>query len=429
MRKNRAVLGTILLAAVLLLLAGMEAAFAQPVITATLKAAPESYSGKCPATIRFDGVITVQNNTRPPLNVQYRFIRSDGALSPISTVTFTGNGSKNVSTTWTLGGPSLPTYSGWQAIKILYPREVESNRANFSVACQAEPPKKPDLVIKQFGLKEWGKCEPNNMIFSFSVTVANIGTAPSPAIMDKALVQAMDTHGNGWGNGVGLPSIPPGGQVTVVIPVYYLKGDPGHITGAAPHPFRAAADPLKLVDELREDNNLSAVINVDPRGICKTASPGDGAPVKEDCLVFNPKTAEVKFLNNDWKIVDGSHWIFSFGNKKTEAEKSLQIIKHYGMNQTCYVGRPGPSFSYLLKSGASPVGAFPGEDCVPFNPNTAEVKYISGDWKIVDGAQWMFSFGTKEDEARQALAIIKKYGFTRSCFVGRPGPSFIYMRK
>ena len=113
---------------------------------------------------------------------------------------------------------------------------------------------------------------------------------------------------------------------------------------------------------------MSAVINVDPRGICKTASPGDGAPVKEDCLVFNPKTAEVKFLNNDWKIVDGSHWIFSFGNKKTEADKSLQIIKHYGMNQTCYVGRPGPSFSYLLKSGASPVGAFPGEDWSPSTP-------------------------------------------------------------
>ena len=69
------------------------------------------------------------------------------------------------------------------------------------------------------------------------------------------------------------------------------------------------------------------------------------------------------------------------------------------------------------------------EDCVQFNPNTIEVKQIGGRWKIVDGSHWMFDFENKEDEARLAFAIIKKYGFTRSCFVGRPGPSFQYMRK
>ena len=134
-------------------------------------------------------------------------------------------------------------------------------------------------------------------------------------------------------------------------------------------------------------------------------------------------------MSNDWKIVDGSHWMFSFGTKKTEAEQALRVIKHYGMNQSCFVGRPGPSFQYLLRSGTAPAGALAGEDCVSFNPNTAEVKKINNDWKIVDGNHWMFSFGNKEDEARQALAIIKKYGFTRSCFVGRPDPSFTYMRK
>ncbi len=431
MRRNRTALAAaVLLAGVLIFLSGLEAAFAQPVITARLRAIPESFSGKCPAKIQFDGVIIVRNNTRPPLRVQYRFLRSDGALSPISTIVFEGDGSKNVSTTWTLGGPSLPTYSGWQSIKILYPQEAESNRANFSVTCQAEPPKKPDLVIRSFGLKEWGKCEPNHVIFTFQVTVANIGTAASPAIPGKALVQAMDQHGNGWGNGVPLNAIPPGGQQTVVIPVYYLRDDPGHITGAAPHPFRAIADPLKLVDELREDNNMSGVINVDPRSLCGTASvPGTAQPLKEDCISFNPATAQVKFVSNDWKIVDGSHWMFSFGTKKTEAEQALRVIKHYGMNQSCFVGRPGPSFQYLLRSGTAPAGALAGEDCVSFNPNTAEVKKINNDWKIVDGNHWMFSFGNKEDEARQALAIIKKYGFTRSCFVGRPDPSFTYMRK
>jgi len=87
----------------------------------------------------------------------------------------------------------------------------------------------------------------------------------------------------------------------------------------------------------------------------------------------------------------------------------------------------------------TPIRPFPGllpmpgaavqEDCVSFNPVTTTVRKIDGSWKIVDGSHWLFDFGDKESEARTAYAIIKKYGFTRSCFVGRPDPSFNYLRK
>jgi len=70
-----------------------------------------------------------------------------------------------------------------------------------------------------------------------------------------------------------------------------------------------------------------------------------------------------------------------------------------------------------------------GEDCVGFNPHTIEVKQVQGSWKIVDGNHWMFDFGSNRDEAEQSAAIIRKYGFTQSCFVGRPGPSFTYLRR
>ena len=151
--------------------------------------------------------------------------------------------------------------------------------------------------------------------------------------------------------------------------------------------------------------------------------------VREDCVGFNPNTAEVKKFGARWKIVDGNHAMFDFENAENEARMALRIIKHYRMNQSCFVGRPDPSFSYLLVGGHAPSGNFGGEDCVQFNPNTMEVKQIGGRWKIVDGSHWVFDFGNKEDEARLAFAIIKKYGFTRSCFVGRPNPSFQYLRK
>ena len=183
----------------------------------------------------------------------------------------------------------------------------------------------------------------------------------------------------------------------------------------------AVIDAGNKVAESNEKNNAA---------FCKIRVKGSSDLVlAEDCVSFNPKTVEVKRINGRWKIVDGSHWMFDFGNKKAEAEKAWQIIRYYGMNRSCFVGRPDPSFTYMLVSGSAPSGSFPGEDCVSFNPGTVEVKKINGRWKIVDGSHWMFDFGSNKAEAVQAFNIIKKYGFRYSCFVGRPDPSFTYLRK
>jgi len=121
--------------------------------------------------------------------------------------------------------------------------------------------------------------------------------------------------------------------------------------------------------------------------------------------------------------------MFDFGNQRSEARNALQAIKSYQMNRSCFVGRPDPSFQYLLTNGRAPSGSLSGEDCVKFNPATIEVREINGRWKIVDGRHMMFDFGNNKAEATKSLNIIQKHGFNRSCFVGRPDPSFSYLRK
>jgi len=117
-----------------------------------------------------------------------------------------------------------------------------------------------------------------------------------------------------------------------------------------------------------------------------------------------------------------------FDNNEAEARKALEIIKHYGMNSQCFVGRPDPSMEYYLVNGQTPTGYFSGEDCISFNQATIEVKQVNNRWKIVDGYHSILDFETKEDEARTAFNIIKKYEFNRICFVGRPDPSMTYFR-
>lgn len=150
---------------------------------------------------------------------------------------------------------------------------------------------------------------------------------------------------------------------------------------------------------------------------------------QEDCVNFSPRNAQVTRIDGRWKIVDGSHWVFDFGGNEAEARQALRVIRHYRADQSCFVGRPDPSLSYLLAGGAAPAGPMPGEDCVGFNPGNIEVRQIGGRWKIVEGSHWIFDFQNKEAEARQALSIISHHGFRNSCFVGRPNPSFSYLRR
>lgn len=126
---------------------------------------------------------------------------------------------------------------------------------------------KPDLVVRTFGFARQMRCEAGKPLLIFSVRVANIGTAPSPAIAGKAMVQVKEDR-RGWGNGVALPAIAPGASVSVEVPVSYLGADPGYMVSGAPHPFRATVDPLRLVDEANEGNNTSAVINLSAPSGC-----------------------------------------------------------------------------------------------------------------------------------------------------------------
>lgn len=161
----------------------------------------------------------------------------------------------------------------------------------------------------------------------------------------------------------------------------------------------------------------------------KPASRGRGSSsIKEDCVNFNPKNLSVKASRGKYLLVDGNHSIKAFSNK-SEAYKAMEIIQHYGINQSCFVGRPDPSFTYMLVNGKAPIGSVSGSDCMTFNPNTIELKKINNRWKIVDGSHWVFDFENNYTEAKQAFLIIKKYGFTKSCFVGRPNPSLKYLTK
>ncbi len=109
-------------------------------IAATLSTKHDTYTGICPAEIKFKGTITSEK----PGKIQYRFIRSNGTLLPVETLEFSTPGAKEVDGSWIAGDTETSSYEGWQAIRIVYPEEVESNKARFKMICDQNM---PDLTV------------------------------------------------------------------------------------------------------------------------------------------------------------------------------------------------------------------------------------------------------------------------------------------
>jgi hypothetical protein len=155
------------------------------------------------------------------------------------------------------------------------------------------------------------------------------------------------------------------------------------------------------------------------------------------CIAINPATTSAQNVGGRWKVMDSGHPLFDFDSRQSDAVKTVSIIQHYHMTQTCTVGGnlPGeqsPPFQYELVGTSAPTGNMPGEDCIGFNAATVTDQNFSGRWTITDGSQLMFNFGPQQTAAGQGVAIIRSLAFNQSCFVGRPDTGgryvFVYMK-
>lgn len=153
-------------------------------------------------------------------------------------------------------------------------------------------------------------------------------------------------------------------------------------------------------------------------------------PFTEDCINFNPDAVTVERKNGSWKLVQGSMWMLDAGANKSEMDRAKTIVQHYGMNQQCFVGRPDASLEYWLSGNTSPQGALSGEDCVGINPGNLSIRNAGGGrFTILSNGNHAAFSAPSQSEAQTVINVIKYYGFTKSCFVGRPGPSMRYLRK
>jgi len=112
-----------------------------------LMATPVHFVGECPGLITFHGRVRVAGRIPPGSSVEigYQFSRSDGGTGQNQFLSATHPGIYDVTDTWTLGGASLPSFSGWEHFKTWVTDSAEggarppvwSNEAHFTLTCAA----------------------------------------------------------------------------------------------------------------------------------------------------------------------------------------------------------------------------------------------------------------------------------------------------
>ncbi len=358
------------------------------VVIADLNVTPLMYTGQCPATFTLKGQIYANS----PMTVLYKIVRSDNLPMEPRALTFEKEDRKEITYTWQLGDPAKSaTLNEWAVIEVVYPlnAKIRSNVAFLKGSCGDQTDsKKQDVLSQQEGQK---------------IQSAPLKGFPGPQPQDKGSVPA--------GFPMAQPDqqkLPAAGGVPMMPPGQGGQAPPGIL----PIPQPGQAVPM-------------------PKDMGMPQSPLNGLPeaAQERCVSFDPTKATIQQVQSAWSVVDGPNRLFSFGIDKIEAENSLAIIKYYQLNKSCFVGGPRPSFHYMLAGNTAPSGPFKGEDCLSFNPVTTNVQQIKGNWKVGDGDRALFDFGTNKTAADNALAIIKKYGFTYSCMMARGKVDFVYLRK
>lgn len=171
--------------------------------------------------------------------------------------------------------------------------------------------------------------------------------------------------------------------------------------------------------------------------MCSSAF-ADPLSFSEDCVSFDPRRLEPLLVVGaeagrpraylDER--DGAR-LLSFPSHD-EARRALEIIRHHGFNQQCFIGRPHASFTYWKNGADVPSRSFlPGQDCITFRADTVRIgggtrgrPYVLSDTSGTGGT--LAAFGPNASNAQRALELVRHYELDRVCFVGRPHASMTY---
>jgi len=227
--------------------------------------------------------------------------------------------------------------------------------------------------------------------------------------------------------------------------------------------------------DAREVLRLLRTFNINQRGAIGQPQPvmeywlsNGRAPQKMgrvNSTVFDPDALQVVNCQGQWCLVDGSRPWLTFGSRAEDARQTLQIIQKYGFTDIIYVDalnpvmmvflaghdrnpKSGPTLIKTVESNPSlkpgaqgpaqwfqppqlhvnPTLAEPvtGREMVRFDWKQAAVQCRGLDWQLAANGTVLGHFGSREQEAREALRAVHSLHLSEKCQIGDSSPIFTF---
>lgn len=148
-------------------------------------------------------------------------------------------------------------------------------------------------------------------------------------------------------------------------------------------------------------------------------------PRAEELTAFDPNAVVIQRREGRWTLEAGGTLLKDAGRREDEVRQVRSLMLELKLNQHGVIGRPRPIMEYWLSSGQPPRSLPRGVRILPLNLDKLRVEQAQGFWVLREQTRVLFNFGTDEQEARQALAVIHKYGFDRIGVVGQAIPAML----
>jgi hypothetical protein len=156
------------------------------------------------------------------------------------------------------------------------------------------------------------------------------------------------------------------------------------------------------------------------------AAPQPAAATPGNVQSFDPQGLRLSWANRHWQLLTPSgETLKDFGPREQEARQALGIIRELGLNQHGTIGSPHALMEYWLADGRAPQGLPGGMRAVPLDPAGLKVEQVQGQWVLRDPRRILFNFGDRPNEARQALEVVQRYGFSQVGVIGHGVPSML----
>jgi hypothetical protein len=145
----------------------------------------------------------------------------------------------------------------------------------------------------------------------------------------------------------------------------------------------------------------------------------------EDLITFDDRMVELLWNGGHWQLWSGNDLLKDFGRRESDGRQALTLIRELRLTQRGTVGSPRTIMEYWLADGQAPTTMFPSLRSFPIDQHTLRTERVQGYWCVRDNNQVFFNFGTHQDEAERALAILKKYEFIRLGMIGQGTPTML----